>query len=338
MSSRVGTWIAILAVIAVGTSVGAVAQGDEGPGLVFHSVTPCVLLRTVAAPLGAMHADEVRTFLARGAASLSSQGGSAGGCGIPAEAQALAVTLRIAKPDGPGQLKVWASDQPEPGTALMDYAPPGTVGQTLPAIVPLCSESCTGDFAVKTLKKGAQVRVDVVGFFAVGAEGPTGPAGPIGPQGPQGAVGPVGPQGLQGFPGVQGIQGAQGIQGPACSLRKYYLTKGFFTGGQPLTACAAGYHFASLDELLQPSSLQYNTSLGRTSSDAGEGPPSSSQGWMRNGPNSCGLWTSSAVSDRGALAFLDAWGAPASGISPWGQIGAVACDLPLSVWCVEDLP
>jgi hypothetical protein len=200
-------WIAVgAALVSVAT-----ARADNG-GLGFVPVSPCILVQTVASSAGAMHANEVRAFLARGAVDLSGQGGPAGGCGIPAEAQALAVTLRVARPGGIGQLKVWAADQPEPVTVQMEYAPPGAVGLTLPAIVPLCETSCRGDFSAKTLKQGAQLRVDVVGFFAVGPGGPPGPQGPQGPSGPQGSPGLTGPQGPQ---GIQGIQGATGAQGPA---------------------------------------------------------------------------------------------------------------------------
>lgn len=338
MSGQPRTWV--VATVAL-LSIGAVAQADEGPGLVFQPVTPCVLVRTVASPLGAMHANEVRAFLARGVVDLSAQGGATGGCGIPAAAQALTVMLRVANPAGAGQLKAWASDQPEPLTVMLEYAPPGAVGLTLPAIVPLCAASCAADFDVKTIKQGAQVRVDVVGFFAVG---PTGPPGPPGPPGP---IGPKGPQGPQGLTGPQGPQGIQGLQGPACALRKYYLTKVTFHGNAALTACATGYHMASLWEIFDTSNLQYNTSLGATMDDSGQGPPTEFFGWIRTGTFSggnpkfglvnCNLWTSSG-GDAGTIVALDQdWSGSPIKITPW-NLELVDCASGVMVWCVEDIP
>ncbi len=56
--------------------------------------------------------------------------------------------------------------------------------------------------------------------------------------------------------------------------RKFYLTKTLHTGAQALSACATGYHMASLWEIHDPTNLRYNTELGFTSgSDSGFGPP-----------------------------------------------------------------
>ena len=43
--------------------------------------------------------------------------------------------------------------------------------------------------------------------------------------------------------------------------RKYYLTLPQFEGDQVLTACARGYHMASLFEILDTSNLRYDTTL-----------------------------------------------------------------------------
>jgi hypothetical protein len=230
------------------------------------------------------------------------------GCGIPAAAQALAVVLRVANPAGAGQLKAWATEQPEPPTVLLEFAPPGAVGLTLPAIVPLCAGSCTGDFDVKTIKQGAQVRVDVVGFFAVGAAG------------------------LQ-----------------RTARQKYYLASGSFDGSQALTACAAGYHMASLWEIRDTSNLQYNTILGYNLADSGQGPPSGVTGWVRTGSASttssitpgvanCGTWSLNTHSLNGTgVALVDSWTNSSVPVSPW-IAGLFPCNTSNFVWCAEDLP
>jgi hypothetical protein len=134
--------------------------------------------------------------------------------------------------------------------------------------------------------------------------------------------------------------------------RGYYLTPGFYTGAQALTACATGYHMASLFEISSPSTLRYETSLGRTTADSGLGPPSYSQhtgetgnfGWARTGASAgvaqssndknCNVWTSNSTSD---------WGTAAAFVTlttlPWPTIETLQaeCDWTVvGVWCIQN--
>jgi hypothetical protein len=84
-------------------------------------------------------------------------------------------------------------------------------------------------------------------------------------------------------------------------LRGYYLTTTLHNGAQATTACAAGFHMASLWEMFDTSNLKYETGLGFTRPDSGFGPPLS-LGWVRTGGNAsfsttpgfanCNAWTS----------------------------------------------
>src|ERR1700730_18042199 len=75
-------------------------------------------------------------------------------------------------------------------------------------------------------------------------------------------------------------------------IRGYYLTKSTITGSKVLTACASGYHFASIWEILNTSDLHYNTTLRRTNVNSGNGAPAYTShsttadvpyGWIRTG-------------------------------------------------------
>jgi hypothetical protein len=198
-----------------------------------------------------MGAGEVRPFLARGSEDLSPQGGSRTGCGIPEDAEALLLSVRVLDAEGAGQLKLWAADQTEPGPGAADF---GSQKVTVAQVVPLCSgESCGIDFVAKVLRHGADLRIDVVGYFTA-APVSTGPEGPPGPEGPAGAAGP---QGVAGHPGPPGIQGPAGETGPAgaCAPQRYFLTQGAFDGATADDACPAGFHFASLWEIHDPTVL-----------------------------------------------------------------------------------
>jgi hypothetical protein len=138
-------------------------------------------------------------------------------------------------------------------------------------------------------------------------------------------------------------------QPPLCGQRKFYLTKTKHDGSQALTACAAGYHMASLWEIHDPSNMRYNTALGLTSPDSGSGPPTTvlSEGWIRTGRfnegshaggASCQEWTADGSgSELGTAVYLtDLWAtAPDQKIGPW-HANQGTCNFPRHVWCVQD--
>jgi hypothetical protein len=150
---------------------------------------------------------------------------------------------------------------------------------------------------------------------------------------------------------------ASSPQAPAAGstgLRQFYLTKTERNGANVLTACASGYHMASMWEILEPSNLEYNTTLGQTTGDSGQGPPSIvsgiTYGWVRTGYNAtgtpllgpgeanCNAWTyGGGGSDiNGTIASLVSdWTSGAQGIHVW-QVDWERCYATFPVWCVED--
>ena len=327
--------------LAIGLAVPPpLAAAEEG--LVYVPAGPCTLVRTAGTVAGKLGAGETRELLARGAVNLAPQGGPPGGCGVPDAAAVLVVTLRLANATGPGSLKAWPALAPEPPTSVVEYvAAPRAV--TVSGVISLCSEeSCPADFQVESVGHGAHLRIDLLGYFVPGAGGPPGPAGPSGPAGQPGPLGPVGATGAQGPPGPPGEAGA-------CARPRFYLTKEGFRGDAALSACVPGFHMASLWEILDPSQLQYDTTLGRGREDSGQGPPIA-QGWIRTGaaanaqPNvngdaepgevNCDAWTSTGL--YGTVAQLESqWDRPPSAVAPWRTFSGTCGSLP-PVWCVED--
>jgi hypothetical protein len=152
----------------------------------------------------------------------------------------------------------------------------------------------------------------------------------------------------------------------AWSARKYFLTKTQVQGNQALQACLAvpGYHMASLWEIYNVSTLQYDTTNGLTSGDSGSGPPTMTNsgavahGWVRTGamtavPNeqgdegtaSCNGWTSNSSSVTGSAVTLHRLWSPNAAynqgnIGPWGfenrYYAPFACSSSQYVWCVQD--
>ena len=146
-------------------------------------------------------------------------------------------------------------------------------------------------------------------------------------------------------------------QGPAKQqrgARKFYLTQGQYDGSQTLSACADGYHMASLWEILDPSNLSYDTNLGVTLADSGSGPPTVGPGWIRTGflasagitaadgsvqagTANCQAWTSASSEAHGTYVYLPPYAAitDATVISPW-VADTTKCNTDYRVWCVQD--
>jgi hypothetical protein len=106
---------------------------------------------------------------------------------------------------------------------------------------------------------------------------------------------------------------------------------------------------ASLWEIMDPSNMEYNTSLGATTVDSGQGPPSwPFWGWVRTGYSSdnsttpgranCNGWTS--TTGKGTYAALtDAWTSGLADIHVWDVDtggGTWDCSANFRVWCVAD--
>ena len=131
--------------------------------------------------------------------------------------------------------------------------------------------------------------------------------------------------------------------------RQFYLTQTPYNGAEALTACAVGYHMASLWEIHDPTNLRYNRALGAITEDSGFGPPSLQFGWIRTGthPSSnissipgranCSAWTSDSLAQDGTKAELpDTWNSPAGLlVAPW-IVSTAACGSGVPVWCVQD--
>ena len=128
-------------------------------------------------------------------------------------------------------------------------------------------------------------------------------------------------------------------------LRQYYLTESTYNGANASTVCAGGYHMASLWEILDPSNLKYNTDLGNTSGDSGQGPPAWMNGWVRTGYGTtwsapagsanCLGWTTSEAAATGTVVRLSVDWTASQDIHIWEAL-ALPCDQSWYVWCVED--
>jgi hypothetical protein len=161
--------------------------------------------------------------------------------------------------------------------------------------------------------------------------------------------------GLQGFPVSSSAPAANNVlqydgtqwEPSAINLQRlFYLTTTLHDGNAPITACAAGYHMASMWEIHDLAALKYNTSLGYSATDSGSGAPASIAGWIRTGVPSftntvpgnanCNSWASDDPSHNGTRVNLQPqWASAGEFTSPWDAT-VQACSATSRVWCVQD--
>ena len=144
---------------------------------------------------------------------------------------------------------------------------------------------------------------------------------------------------------------------PRDSRLAFYLTKTQQTGGSADSACASGFHFASIWEIQDVSNLRYDGARGVRYADSGAGPPTNRWGWVRTGkgaivsdtPGAANCtnpildapWTSSLAHHDGTVVILtnndDDYATHPRVPDPW-RVSAGACINTNASWCVEEYP
>lgn len=126
--------------------------------------------------------------------------------------------------------------------------------------------------------------------------------------------------------------------------RYYYLTKNAVPADKALTACARGYHMASIVELSAPGTLHYYYNHAYAYSeglDQGHSPPLNTIGWIRTanapGLNNCTVWSSVSPAVTGTVAYLVFSKNVTTRQLTWSWFTKdLSCNGTSQVWCVEN--
>jgi hypothetical protein len=126
-------------------------------------------------------------------------------------------------------------------------------------------------------------------------------------------------------------------------MRRFYLAPAVSYATLAEDGCEAGYHFASLWEILDTSNLVYDTVLGVPDTDSGSGPPTTWPGWVRTGYASnsgntpgqanCSAWQ--LTTGFGTIVRLPSNWSSGGEMHVW-DAEVSNCGNPAHVWCVED--
>ncbi|MGH9324409.1 MAG: hypothetical protein ACRD3V_31550 [Vicinamibacteria bacterium] len=152
--------------------VGTLSLGDSLSDLVFTPVPPCRIIDTRLSG-GTILANTSRAFFVTGTTGFPAQGGLAGGCGVPDGATAAVLNLVAVTPPGPGNLRAYPYDEPEPpppNASVLNFGPiSGLNALANGTVVPLCDPvtmTCSFDLLIYAAVSNVDVVVDVSGYFS----------------------------------------------------------------------------------------------------------------------------------------------------------------------------
>ena len=135
----------------------------EASGTVFVPITPCRIVdtRNGSGTNGNPFSNgETRTYYVGGTFGFAPQGGTAGGCGIPVGAKAVAATMTALSPQHPGFVRAWPNGLSEPNATILNYSDSNTgTGATL--------SIASSAYSLKVKNYGGPVGliIDVTGYY-----------------------------------------------------------------------------------------------------------------------------------------------------------------------------
>ena len=145
--------------------------GDSGADLIFTPVAPCRIVNTTVAG-GVISANTTRSFFVNGstAGTFEAQGGTAGGCGIPDDATAVAMNFVAVGPAGPGDFRAfpWNATPTVPNASIINYANVPGLNIANGLAQPVCNAAtttCSFDLIVQADVSASHLVVDVVGYY-----------------------------------------------------------------------------------------------------------------------------------------------------------------------------
>ena len=156
------------AVAAVEPAAGGVAAASGGGGG-YVSITPCRVVDTRKTSEGAMAKNAARTYQVAGSGSVfAAQGGNPGGCGIPADAAAVEVSITAVAPSSSGFFRAWPAGTSIPNATFLNYSKGQGITNT--GTIPIGGSQ----MSMKNFGGTAHYVLDVQGYFtASGGTSPT---------------------------------------------------------------------------------------------------------------------------------------------------------------------
>lgn len=137
----------------------------EAVGSHYVPIQPCRVLDTRSGGGGVFGPNVQRSYKVRGGGSVfASQGGKAGGCGVPDGATAVEATITAVNPSGNGYTRAWPAGTGMPNATFLNYT--RSQGVTNTGAVRL-SDGGSRDLALRNFGGPTHYVVDVQGYYQV---------------------------------------------------------------------------------------------------------------------------------------------------------------------------
>ena len=150
----------------------AAALGDATADLLFVPLEPCRIIDTRKGNGQILMPGEVYSYQVAGVTEFGPQGGTLGGCGVPAGgaepvASAVVLNLIAIDPVGKGNMLAWAYGEPQPFASSINYQklnPPMNIANGL--IVPIAGTNLVpADLSLRVQFSPSHAIADVTGYF-----------------------------------------------------------------------------------------------------------------------------------------------------------------------------
>lgn len=150
----------------------AASLGDATADLLFVPLEPCRIIDTRQGNGQILMPGEIRSFQVAGVTEFGPQGGTIGGCGVPAGgaepvASAVVLNLIAIDPVGKGNMLAWAYGEPQPFASSINYQklnPPMNIANGL--IVPIAGTNLVpADLSLRVQFAASHAIADVTGYF-----------------------------------------------------------------------------------------------------------------------------------------------------------------------------
>lgn len=142
--------------------------GEAAADLAFTPVAPCRIVDTRLSAAGRLVAGVPQGFFVRNAGGFTAQGGSATDCGIASTATSVEMNFVAVDPAGPGDLRAYAFGNTLPNASVLNYSNVSGLNIANGIAQPVCNPAaatCTKDLTVLADVSGADLVIDVVGYF-----------------------------------------------------------------------------------------------------------------------------------------------------------------------------
>lgn len=142
----------------------ALAPIDTSVESKFTAISPCRIVDTSKAG-GKLAAGATRAFAAEGVSGFPSQGGTSGGCGIPAAATGIQVVMHSTQAGAKGSLRAYPDDlASSPASTFLHYGNSSARNTSGSGVITLHTPGAA-DFKVANFFTSTHVQVDVLGYY-----------------------------------------------------------------------------------------------------------------------------------------------------------------------------